>query len=109
VLSAQPELSDCWWRDLGASLDALAAATPTRVATVDTVPITQQRITATIQAAFGPLVDTTVTEWGGIHADLGWPTSPARGWPSWTGKTLVAAPWGWTKSDSGPLPSRYQS
>ena len=72
VLSAQPDLSEAWWRDLGASLDALAAATTTRVATVDTVPITQQRITTTIQAAFGPQTDTTVTAWGGIHGDLGW-------------------------------------
>ena len=72
VLSAQPDISEAWWRDLGTSLDALAAATTTRVATVDTVPITQQRITASIQAAFGPRADTTVTAWGGIHGDLGW-------------------------------------
>ena len=109
VLSAQPDLSEAWWRDLGASLDALAAATTTRVATVDTVPITQQRITNTIQAVFGPLADTVVSAWGGIHADLGGPISPVRGWPSWTGKTSAAAPWVWTRPGCGPLRSLYLS
>ncbi|MBA2324234.1 MAG: hypothetical protein H0V92_09575 [Pseudonocardiales bacterium] len=66
-----PELPDSWWQAMVRSLDALVVSRPTRVATVDSTPITQERISAAVFGVFGD-VDTEVVVWGGVHADLNW-------------------------------------
>lgn len=66
-------LPDAWWETLNASLDALAAQVTTRVATPDTVSITQAGVAEVIDRAFpGAAVDTTLDEWAAAHADLSW-------------------------------------
>ena len=85
TLQVAPDLSDEWWATLNSSLDALSEQPTTRVAGLQ--PITQARITATIDAAF-PGVDATVDEWTTNHADLAWAnlTSPAcvvLDWEDW--------------------------
>lgn len=72
ILTVDPQLPAAWWSTLGASLDALAAAETTRVATLHTTPITQARVDAEIRAVFGPDLDTTITEWVSAHADFSW-------------------------------------
>ncbi len=72
VLTVDPQLSASWWATLSTSLDALAAADTTRVATLHTMPITQARVTAEIEDAFGDHVDTSIAEWAPAHADLAW-------------------------------------
>ena len=78
------ELSSAWWQTLNTSLDNLARQNSTRIATPDTERITQDLVTATIQAVFGAElapadgvaggVDLTVTDhpWSVAHADLNW-------------------------------------
>ncbi|KOT79188.1 hypothetical protein ADK70_31335, partial [Streptomyces rimosus subsp. pseudoverticillatus] len=82
TVTADPGLPDAWWRTLNASLDALAAASTTRVATPDTVTITRNGITDLITDAFGEVGDTTVARWHPAHADLNWAniTGPAHCW-----------------------------
>lgn len=65
-------LSDEWWAALNASLDVLAAHHTTRAATPDTVPVTQARVTESIQAVFPGVLDTTIRNWAPAHADLTW-------------------------------------
>jgi hypothetical protein len=72
VLTVDPRLPASWWATLATSLDALAAADTTRVATLHTMPITQARVTAEIQDAFGDHVDTSIVEWAPAHADFAW-------------------------------------
>ncbi len=72
ILSEAPELSDDWWRAMNASLDALAAQDTKRVATPDTVTITQALVTGSIHAVFSSDVDTAVQRWVPAHADLNW-------------------------------------
>ncbi|MGH3999938.1 MAG: hypothetical protein ACRDTJ_21040 [Pseudonocardiaceae bacterium] len=72
VLRTDPGLTEAWWATLSRSLGALAAQTTTRVATPHTIPIFQQRVTATIERVFAGRVETTVTEWAAAHADLAW-------------------------------------
>ncbi|MHA6631824.1 hypothetical protein ACU61A_40880 [Pseudonocardia sichuanensis] len=72
TLTIDPQPDEAWWARLGASLDALAAASTTRVATVHTVPMTQDRLTGTISEVFQDVLDTTVTEWAPAHGDLNW-------------------------------------
>ncbi|MGH3833494.1 MAG: hypothetical protein ACRDRS_24175, partial [Pseudonocardiaceae bacterium] len=50
VLSTDPGLPDAWWATLSMSLGALASHTTTRIATPHTVPISQERVTATIES-----------------------------------------------------------
>jgi hypothetical protein len=78
VLAADPHLPDAWWQALNASLDALAAQHTTRVATPDSMTITQASVTEAIRAVFPGGFDTTVTHWVPAHADLNWAnvTSP---------------------------------
>jgi hypothetical protein len=85
VLTGDPDLPESWWRALARSLSALGAAAANRVATVHTVPITQERISATITEVFGRQVDTTITAWGAVHADLAW--------TNLTGPELVILDW----------------
>ena len=72
VLAADPQLPEVWWQGLNASLDALAAQHTSRVATPDTVLVTQSVVTEAIRAAFGGGFDTTVSTWVPAHADLNW-------------------------------------
>ncbi|MEU8650396.1 hypothetical protein [Streptomyces sp. NPDC048737] len=88
VLGDAPQLADNWWQDLSASLDALAAQHTMRVATPDTVTITQALVTESVRAAFPGDFDTTVEQWVPAHADLNWanmtaPTFCLFDWEDW--------------------------
>lgn len=88
VLSETPVLLDEWWRALNTSLDALAAQDTKRVATPDTVTITQALVTESICGVFSGDVDTTVEQWVPAHADLNWanvtaPTFSLFDWEDW--------------------------
>ncbi|MEY9948564.1 hypothetical protein [Kitasatospora sp. GAS1066B] len=72
VLAADPGLPDDWWRALNSSLEALAGQHTTRIATPDTVTISQPVVTEAVRAAFPSTFDTTVTQWAPAHADLNW-------------------------------------
>ena len=72
VLADDPHLSDAWWRALNSSLDALATQQTTRVATPDTVTITQAGISEAIRTVFPGDFDTTVARWVPAHADMNW-------------------------------------
>lgn len=71
-------LPEEWWEALNRSLDALAEQRTTRVATPDTVAITQAGVTSVIRETFTEVPDTTVEDWAPAHADLNWAnvTSP---------------------------------
>lgn len=73
-LQVAPELTDGWWTTLDGSLTALAGHATTRVATPDTVAITQEHLTGALTTAFPALsaADTVVEEWCTAHADLNW-------------------------------------
>ena len=73
-LRVAPELTDGWWATLDGSLTALAEHATTRVATPDTVAITQEHLTGALTTAFPELsvADATVEEWCTAHADLNW-------------------------------------
>jgi hypothetical protein len=72
ILTVDPQLPEAWWQALDASLAALSAARTTRVATPDTEPITQQRLTDVIERVFPGHIDTRIDEWTTAHADLNW-------------------------------------
>ena len=72
VLAADPEMPETWWQALNSSLDELAARRTTRLATPDTVTITQAVVTESIRSVFPCDVDTTVEEWVPAHGDLNW-------------------------------------
>ncbi|MFC9328616.1 hypothetical protein [Kitasatospora sp. NPDC057015] len=72
VLATGPQLPEEWWRDLNASLDALAGQRTARIATPDTELITQALVNRTIQAAFPARADTAIRTWVPAHADLNW-------------------------------------
>lgn len=71
-LLEDPGLPDGWWTALNASLDALRAQSTTRMATPDTVTITQELVSATITREFPDAGDTSVRAWHSAHADLNW-------------------------------------
>lgn len=71
VLGHDPGLPEAWWEGLNTSLDALAAASTPRIATPDTVTITQAGVTEAIRSVF-PGANTTITRWAPAHADLTW-------------------------------------
>ena len=88
VLRTAPDLTEEWWTALNASLDALAAHDTVRVATPDTVTITQALVTESIRGAFSGDFDTTVERWVPAHADLSWanmtaPTFQIFDWEDW--------------------------
>ncbi|GAA4902570.1 hypothetical protein GCM10023237_22390 [Streptomyces coeruleoprunus] len=88
VLSEDPKLPDEWWRAFNTSLDALAAQDTRRVATPDTLTITQALVTESIRDAFAGDFDTTVERWVPAHADLNWanmtaPTFCLFDWEDW--------------------------
>ncbi|MTE20172.1 hypothetical protein F0L17_13840 [Streptomyces sp. TRM43335] len=72
VLATDPGLPDAWWQALNASLDALAAHRTSRVATPDTVTITQGGVTEAARRFLPDGMDTTVSQWRPAHADLNW-------------------------------------
>ncbi|MFJ4527876.1 hypothetical protein [Streptomyces nigrescens] len=72
VLADDPDLADEWWHALNASLDALGAQRTTRVATPDTVTITQHGVAEAIRRFLPDGFDMTVSEWRPAHADLNW-------------------------------------
>ena len=102
VLAAHPQVPDAWWRALNASLDALAAERTTRVATPDTVLITQAVISEALRTAFGGGFDTTISRWVPAHADLNWanvsgPEFCLFDWEDWGNAPLgldAASLWG---------------
>ncbi|MGW0879524.1 hypothetical protein [Streptomyces sp. NPDC002671] len=88
VLSEDPKLPDEWWQAFNASMDALASQETRRVATPDTVTITQAHVTESIRGVFFGGVDTTVERWMPAHADLNWanmtaPTFSVFDWEDW--------------------------
>jgi hypothetical protein len=88
VLSAAPGLPDEWWEALNASLDALPAQDTGRIATPDTVTITQSLVTETIRGVFSADFDTTAERWVPAHADLNWanmtaPPFSLYDWEDW--------------------------
>lgn len=88
VLSEDPRLPDEWWGALNASLDALASQGTLRIATPDTVTVTQPFVTKSIRSVFPGDFDTTVERWVPAHADLNWAnmTAPTFGlfdWEDW--------------------------
>uniref|UniRef100_A0AAU1U5G2 Aminoglycoside phosphotransferase n=1 Tax=Streptomyces sp. NBC_00119 TaxID=2975659 RepID=A0AAU1U5G2_9ACTN len=88
VLSEAPELPADWWQAFNTSLDALAAQETRRIATPDTISITQALVTESIRGAFSGEFDTTVERWAPAHADLNWanmtaPTFCLFDWEDW--------------------------
>ncbi|MFI6580027.1 hypothetical protein [Embleya sp. NPDC050493] len=81
-LLCNPLLPDEWWVSLNRSLDALAEQKTTRVATPDTVTITQDLVSQTIREAFPQPLDTAVRTWLPAHADFHWAnvTSSSECW-----------------------------
>jgi len=72
VLTDEPVLPDEWWAALNGTLDALAAHRTSRIATPDTVTITEAHISEVIQTVFPGLPNTAVERWNPAHADLNW-------------------------------------
>lgn len=88
VLSEDPGLPDEWWAELSASLDALMGQVTRRIATPDTVTITQAVVTESIRSVFPDDFGTTVEDWVPAHADLNWanmtaPTFCLFDWEDW--------------------------
>lgn len=88
VLSEDPELPKEWWQAFNSSMSALAAQDTRRIATPDTVTITQALVTESIRGAFTADLDTTVERWVPAHADLNWanvtaPTFCLFDWEDW--------------------------
>ncbi|WP_406209725.1 hypothetical protein [Streptomyces decoyicus] len=72
VRAAEPALPDDWWQAFNTSLDALAEQHTRRVATPDTVMITQSRVAEAVHRFLPGGVDATVRRWLPAHADLNW-------------------------------------
>ncbi|POM26243.1 hypothetical protein BTM25_06370 [Actinomadura rubteroloni] len=88
IVTADPRLPDEWWTALNASLDVLAVHRTTRVATPDTVVISQAHVTEVVRTAFGASVDTAISTWTSAHADLHWTNVTAHpfclfDWEDW--------------------------
>ncbi|MFC7344511.1 hypothetical protein [Saccharopolyspora griseoalba] len=94
VLTTDPQLPEVWWQRLAGAQRALSTVATSRLATPHTRPISQQRVTETIQAVF-PGLDTTVGEWAVAHADFAWVnlTAPACRILDW--EDFGLAPRGW--------------
>ncbi|MEU5048653.1 hypothetical protein [Streptomyces sp. NPDC021096] len=72
VLLADPRLPETWWEALNRSLDALAAQSTSRVATPDTVVITQAGVADAVRRFLRDGVAIEVRQWQSAHADLNW-------------------------------------
>lgn len=88
-LTQAPDLDADWWATLALSLAALAEHVTTRIATPDTLPITQRRISETINAVHPGGIETQVNMWTTAHGDLNWanltgaPTCIILDWEDW--------------------------
>lgn len=71
ALIGDPGLPESWWAEFNRSLDALAVQHATRMATPDTVTVTQTRVTEAIISAFGA-TDARINQWTVAHADMNW-------------------------------------
>ncbi|MDJ0463438.1 hypothetical protein [Streptomyces sp. H27-C3] len=83
-----PGLPDAWWEALNASLDALAEQQTPRIATPDTVTITQELVTHALGEVFPSVADTRIERWAPAHADLTWANVMGPGfsiidWEDW--------------------------
>ncbi|MET9694764.1 hypothetical protein ABZY81_41300 [Streptomyces sp. NPDC006514] len=67
-----PGLPDAWWEALHSSLDAPAVQRTPRIATPDTVTITQEEVTQTLREVFPSVADTQIEQLAPAHADLTW-------------------------------------
>ena len=78
VITVDPGLTSEWWQALNSTLDALSAQQTTRVATPDTVPISQAHVDEVIRSAFPDPLKTTIERRVPAHGDLNWAnvTSP---------------------------------
>ncbi len=81
-ISADPGLSDGWWKSLAGSLAALAAYDTERV----TMP--QDHLSRRIAEVFGVQVNSTIDEWTTAHGDLHWgnltaPDLHVLDWEDW--------------------------
>lgn len=72
VLTEAPELPSDWWSTLNSSLDALACAHTTRLATPDTVAITAAHVSQVIRAVFRGAPAAAVGQWRPAHGDMNW-------------------------------------
>ncbi|MGW7457789.1 hypothetical protein [Streptomyces sp. NPDC054797] len=72
VLVADPLLPEAWWEALNRSLDALSVQSTSRVATPDTVTITQGGVAEAVRRFLPDGADTEVRQWQPAHADLNW-------------------------------------
>ena len=87
-LTVDPRLTEGWWSDFNASMNALACVTTLRTATPDTVPATEEHVAEVITRVF-PGVPVRVRRWTAAHADLNWAnvTGPRRAvlvdWEDW--------------------------
>lgn len=72
TLTVDPDLAPGWWDALNQSLDALSAQRTTRIATPDTVTVTQALVSEAITSTFGDVGDTTIARWAPAHADVNW-------------------------------------
>ena len=88
LITEVPQLENSWWTTLASSLEALASHATTRIATPDTLPITQARITKSIESVFPGRIDSRISTWTTAHADLNWanltaPTCVILDWEDW--------------------------
>ncbi|MEU4200836.1 hypothetical protein AB0F64_12900 [Streptomyces sp. NPDC026294] len=89
ILSEDPKLQDAWWQAFNATLDALAAQDTRRIATPDTITITQALVAEAVRSVAPTQdLDTTVECWVPAHADLNWanmtaPTFSLFDWEDW--------------------------
>jgi hypothetical protein len=79
VLRTTPELTETWWEDLRRSLRVLAKTSTVRN------HADQERVSERVRSRFGDAVDSTVTRWETVHADLHWAnlTRPRLGLLDW--------------------------
>jgi hypothetical protein len=78
-------LPDGWWESFNDAMDELAGQNTSRVATPDCVPISAERVEATIRKVFPECAELSVGEWSTAHADLNW--------ANLTGPTLWILDW----------------
>ncbi|MEU5148442.1 hypothetical protein AB0G42_14755 [Streptomyces yangpuensis] len=72
VLVTDPFLPETWWEALNRSLDALSVQSTSRVATPDTVTITQGGVEEAVHRFLPAGTDAEVRQWQPAHADLNW-------------------------------------
>lgn len=95
VLTEEPMLPDAWWEGLNGTLDALAAHRTNRIATPDTVTVTQAHVDEVVRTAFpSEQLNTEVERWAPAHADLNWANVTAPQFCLFDWEDWGMAPWG---------------